>query len=100
MVNTWTGEWMEENDYSSYPKEKWCLMDYMADLIRNKLHYVPREITMEQLILRILTAYQDENAKAKAYSDLLISVWRAETNEAIQTFITETNELEEFDYEG
>lgn len=98
MVNTWTGEWTEESDYSSYPKEKWCLMDYMADLIRNKLHYVPREITMEQLILRILAACQDEDEKA--YSDLLISVWRAETNEAIQTFITETNALEEFDYEG
>lgn len=98
MVNTWTGEWTEESDYSSYPKEKWCLMDYMADLIRNKLHYVPREITMEQLILRILAAYQDKDEKA--YSDLLISVWRAETNEAIQTFITETNALEEFDYEG
>lgn len=98
MVNTWTGEWTEENDYSSYPREKWCLMDYMADLIRNKLHYVPREITMEQLILRILAAYQDEDEKA--YSSLLTSVWRAETNEAIQTFITETNALEEFDYEG
>lgn len=98
MVNTWTGEWTEESDYSSYPKEKWCLMDYMADLIRNKLHYVPREITMEQLILRILAACQDEDEKA--YSDLLISVWRAETNEAIQTFITETNALEEFDYKG
>ena len=98
MVNTWTGEWTEESDYSSYPKEKWCLMDYMADLIRNKLHYVPREITMEQLILRILAACQDEDEKA--YSDLLVSVWRAETNEVIQTFITETNALEEFDYEG
>ena len=96
MVNTWTGEWIEEEDYSKYPKEKWCLMDYMADLIRNKLHYVPKETTMEQLILRILDAYQDEDEDA--YSDLLISVWRAESNEAIHAFIVETNALEEFDY--
>ena len=98
MVNTWTGQWTEESDYSSYPKKKWCLMDYMADLIRNQLHYTPREITMEQLILRVLAVYQDEDEKA--YSDLLLLVWRAETNEAIQTFITLTNALEELDYKG
>ena len=28
------GRWTEEKDYSTYPKEKWCMYDYMANAIR------------------------------------------------------------------
>lgn len=29
MVNN-LGQWIEEKDYNTYPKEKWCDYDYMA----------------------------------------------------------------------
>ena len=35
MVDTW-GRWMEEKDYSTYPKEKWCDYDHMAVFIREQ----------------------------------------------------------------
>lgn len=33
MVDAY-GIWHEEKDYSNYPKEKWCDMDYMAVYIK------------------------------------------------------------------
>ena len=47
MVNQWTGEWTEEKDYSTYPKEKWCDYDYMAAWTREK-QYAPNT-SMENL---------------------------------------------------
>lgn len=37
IVDQWTGEWTEEKDYSTYPKEKWCDYDYMAAWIDGKI---------------------------------------------------------------
>lgn len=47
MVNN-LGQWTEEKDYNTYPKEKWCDYDYMAVWIRSK-GYEP-ETSMENLI--------------------------------------------------
>lgn len=50
--------WIEETDYSTYPKEKWCDYDYMAVWIRAK-GYEP-ETSMENLIDMIFAHYECE----------------------------------------
>jgi len=52
------GRWHEEEDYSTYPKEKWCDYDYMADWIRRN-NYTP-QTTMENLIDMIFLNYEGE----------------------------------------
>lgn len=55
---TGTGKWIEEKDYSAYPKEKWCDYDYMAAWIR-ECGYKPRT-NMENLISQIFLDYENE----------------------------------------
>lgn len=45
------GRWTEGKDYSTYPKEKWCDYDYMADMIRKSGYEI--KTTMENLITMI-----------------------------------------------
>lgn len=52
MVNQWTGEWSEEADYSTYPKEEWCMYDHLANEIRKSGYKI--KTTMENLITIIL----------------------------------------------
>lgn len=50
------GRWYEEKDYSTYPKEKWCDYDHMANWIRSE-GYEP-QTTMENLINMIFSHYE------------------------------------------
>lgn len=50
--------WIEEKDYSTYPKEKWCDYDRMAVWIRSK-GYEPKT-SMENLIDIIFLYYEGE----------------------------------------
>ena len=52
------GRWTEEQDYSKYPKEKWCDYDYMAVWIREQ-GYEPK-IPIDDLIANIFTFYEEE----------------------------------------
>lgn len=54
----WFGRWHEEEDYSTYPKEKWCDYDHMANWIRDK-GYEPKT-GMENLIDMIFLHYEGE----------------------------------------
>lgn len=54
----WFGRWREEDDYSKYPKDKWCDYDYMAVWIREQ-GYEPK-ITMNNLIDMIFLHYEGE----------------------------------------
>lgn len=56
MINN-LGQWEESKDYSTYPKEEWCDMDYMAVWIRSK-GYEPKT-SMENLITMIFGYYED-----------------------------------------
>lgn len=40
------GRWTEEKDYNTYPKEKWCDYDYMANEIRKCRYEI--KTTMEK----------------------------------------------------
>ena len=50
------GNWIEEQDYNKYPKEKWCGYDYIAVWIRDN-GYEPKT-TMENLITMIFLHYE------------------------------------------
>ena len=52
------GRWKENEDYSIFPQEDWCDMDYVANWIRSK-NYEPKT-SMENLVLMILAYYDDE----------------------------------------
>lgn len=57
MVNN-LGQWIEEKDYSTYPKEKWCDYDYMAAWIREK-GYKPKT-SMDNLMCMIFLHFDGE----------------------------------------
>ena len=94
------GKWIEEKDYSTYPKEKWCDMDYVAVWIRS-VGYKPKT-SMEHLIDMIIWGYDSylEDDNKKFYTDItesengnMISI------KDISCFVEEQGGLEEFDYE-
>lgn len=88
MVDTY-GRWTEEKDYNTYPKEKWCMYDYMADAIRKTEYEI--KTTMENLItmifLHVEGAVEDgtEIDTDNAYD--------------IMEWVKESGGLQEFDYE-
>jgi hypothetical protein len=51
MVNN-MGQWFPEPDYAVYPKENWCDMDYVMDLMR-RVGYEPKH-DVEQLVQYVI----------------------------------------------
>ena len=94
MVDTW-GNWTEEKDYSTYPKEKWCDYDYMAAWIREQ-GYEPKT-DMENLITMILLHYECEIEDGKSDYDTYNGNFDGTYIEAVQTYVQD-NGLVEFDY--
>lgn len=88
MVDQWTGEWTEEKDYSTYPKDKWCDYDYMAAWIRER-KYEPKT-SMENLITNIFLHYDYEVEEDMNPEKTYI--------ERVQDYAS-VAELSEFDYE-
>ncbi len=80
------GQWTEEQDYNTYPKEKWCDYDRMAVWIRSK-GYEPKT-SMKNLIDRIFDLYECD----LEYSNEEFSI------EGCQAFV-ETWGISEFDYD-
>lgn len=89
MVNQWTGEWTEEKDYNTYPKEKWCMYDYLANKIRKSGYEI--KTTMENLITIILLNV--DNAVEDG-TDIV-----KDSSEDIMWWVQEQGGLSEFDYE-
>ena len=87
MVDTY-GRWTEEKDYSTYPKEKWCDYDYMADAIRKSGYEI--KTTMENLITMIylyVDSAIDDGVDIIRDSAFDIMYW-----------VKESGGLQEFDY--
>lgn len=96
------GNWMEEKDYSIYPKEKWCFMDYMAVWIRKQNYRIKTD--MENLIdmmfehhnsytLETGTAFGDDSIPdSELYFN--IEAWA----EDVQCYVMMSGGIEEFDY--
>lgn len=53
------GHWRKEQDYSKYPKEKWCDMDYVANYL-DAIDYEPKNIGWKELIDRLIDNYNDD----------------------------------------
>lgn len=95
----WYGRWTEERDYETYPEEKWCNMDYMANWIRS-IGYEPKT-SMENLIEMVL-AYYDielEDSDKEFYTDikvsengLMLSIYD------VSCYVADNGGLREFDY--
>ncbi len=87
MVNN-LGQWIEERDYTTYPKEKWCDYDYVAVAIRETGYEI--KTTMENLItiifLHVDGAIEDgmEIVKDNPFD--------------IMEWVKESGGLQEFDY--
>lgn len=96
MVNN-LGQWIEETDYSKFPKEKWCDYDYMADWIRSS-GYKPKT-SMENLIDIIFYHYEQEIAFHVSEFDTESGNFGGTYTEACQAFVEASGGLEMFDYE-
>ena len=94
MVDTW-GNWMEEKDYSTYPKEKWCDYDYMAAWIREQ-GYEPKT-DMENLITMILLYYECEIEDGESDYDTENGKFDGTYIEAVQTYVQD-NGISNFDF--
>lgn len=88
MVDTY-GRWTEEKDYNVYPKEKWCMYDYMADAIRKTGYTI--KTSMENLITLIIL-HVESNAECGEEIDM-------DNVEDIMEFVWQSGGLKEFDYE-
>ena len=95
MVNN-IGQWEENKDYSTYPENEWCDMDYMAVWIRSK-GYEPKT-SMENLITNIFLHYDCEIEEESSSYNTDNGNFDSEI-EAIQAYVTDTG-LSEFDYEA
>lgn len=95
MVDGWTGKWYPEEDYSKYPKEKWCDYDKLCNAIRND-GYDPKT-DMENLITMCFLHFDNclefENDCAKDYLKMY-----DDYGDACVEFIKEDGGWEEFDY--
>lgn len=94
MVDTW-GNWMEEKDYSTYPKEKWYDYDYMAAWIREQ-GYEPKT-DMENLITMILLYYESEIEDGESDYDTENGNFDGTYIEAVQTYVQD-NGISNFDF--
>lgn len=88
MVDTY-GRWTEEKDYSVYPKEKWCMYDYMADAIRKTDYNI--KTSMENLIDMIFL-HAESNVECGEEIDM-------DNVDDVMEFVWQSGGLKEFDYE-
>ena len=82
------GRWTEEKDYSTYPKEKWCMYDYMANAIRKTGYEI--KTSMENLIDMIFL-HADSDVENSVEIDM-------ENSYDIMEWVNECGVLKEFDY--
>lgn len=95
------GNWTEE-DYNTYPKEKWCDIDYIANWVRQR-QYNP-VVSMERLCLNMYESYGqflDNNAEPyyaaidpRPYPDCLM-IFMPD----FVMYIQENGGFQEYDYE-
>lgn len=93
------GQWIPEETYETYPKEKWCDCDYIAAWIE-EVGYEPK--TSVGNLVKMILIYYDEylyDSDNKFYTDIdesengnMISI------KDISCFVDEYGGLKEFDY--
>ena len=100
MINN-LGQWIEEKDYTTYPKEKWCDYDTIANYIHN-FGYEPKT-NIENLISMIFSHYDSETAVNELgyfeIKDTRENDYSLNLDDYI-CYIEARGGLEEFDYEA
>ena len=102
MVDVY-GKWHEEKDYTTYPKEKWCDYDYVANWIRSTDYEI--KTTMENLATMIFLYYDmalesDEENKGYYSAPYESCTEDYAPNMAdIICYVEENGGLKEFDFE-
>lgn len=92
------GRWYEEEDYSIYPKEKWCDYDTMAAWIREQ-RYEPK-ISMKNLIGMIFAHYECEiEDKNSDYDPNNFIYCDDPWISGCKAYVEDNGGLKEFDYE-
>ena len=91
------GRWIEEQDYSKYPKEKWCDYDYMAAWVISK-GYEP-ETSMENLISMMFNHYENEIGFHASEFDTETGNFDGTYTDACKAFVEASGGIYEFDYE-
>lgn len=93
----WFGRWTPESDYSTYPKEKWCDMDYVANLVMEH-NYTPKT-DMENLVSMTILHFEGETEDSSSgffptynCDDLMINI------EGLAGFVEASGGFEAFDY--
>ena len=95
MVDTY-GRWIEEKDYSTYPKSEWCDYDYMTIWIRE--HGYTPETSMENLITMIFSYYEEEIGNHVSDYNTENGNFDGTYTEAVQAYVMDSGGLAEFDY--
>lgn len=91
------GRWYEEEDYSTYPKEKWCDYDTMAAWIREN-GYEPKT-SMENLISMMFSFYEFETESRESDYDIVSGNFEGTYTDACKAYVMANGGFEEFDYE-
>lgn len=91
MIDSFTGQWYEEPDYSTYPKEELCDYDRMAIWIRSQ-GYEPLT-SMDNLITMIFIHFDscDNLYEGGDYGEEF-------TIEGCQRYVLDSGGIAEFDY--
>ena len=95
--------WKEEKDYSTYPKEKWCDMDYVAAWIREQ-KYEPK--TSMKNLIEMIFGYYFENDGVKERGYFAIKDERKYPDHLmifvpdVAEYVSASGGLSEFDYEA
>ncbi|RHE72434.1 hypothetical protein DW722_07255 [Mediterraneibacter gnavus] len=99
MVDTY-GRWHEEEDYSTYPEEKWCDYDTMAAWIRE--HGYEPKTSMENLINMIFAHYECEieDDKNNTYHPNNFRDCKDPWISGYKVYVEDNGGFEEFDYEA
>lgn len=99
MVDTY-GRWYEEEDYSTYPEEKWCDYDTMAAWIRE--HGYEPKTSMENLIDMIFAHYEceTENDKNSIYHPNNFIDCKNPWISGCKVYVEDNGGVEEFNYEA
>ena len=97
------GRWHEEADYSHYPKEKWCFMDYMAVWIRKQGYEIKTDIenVIDLAEMHYRNEVEDSGVSYVAgveWDEFFHTCSNEEWAADVQAFIRDSGGLREFDY--
>lgn len=92
----WAGRWTPEDDYSQYPKEKWCDFDRVADYVV-KQGYVPKT-SLENLVVMLVLHFEGAIEDEESWFGPELDKNGTYNVGGLAAYIETTGGLKEFDY--